>query len=186
MRKSLASRVPKGTGIVSIRAVANRLHASFPITIHDIVGLLEPIKLTFQMNAGTCFGSCEITMSSEGVVHYTGRVHNSGALAASYVVITSFPTLTEHTNFPTAVAAQVAGLGPVVIPYKGHVGGTFSFDSRDSTWDKTATDVRIADNWAAVKAAVTSARTDFGTDTGALELIDGFFSGATGIFVFRL
>jgi hypothetical protein len=186
MRTSLASRILQGTGIVSIRTVANGLHAVFPITFRDIVGLLEPIKLTFQLNAGTCSGSCEITMSSDGLVHYTGRVHDSGALAASYAAITSFPTLTEHTIFPAAVAALVAALGPVVMAHKGHVGGTFSFDSRDSTWDKTATDVRIADNWVAVREAATSARTDFGTNTGALELIDGFVSGATGIFVFGL
>src|SRR3972149_11346146 len=186
VRTSLAARVPPGTGIVSIQTIAQGLLAAFPITFRDIVGLLEPIKLTFQLDAGTCSGSCELIMSSDGLVHYTGRVHNSGALAASYAAITSFPTLTEHTTFPAAVAALVAALGPVVIAHKGHVGGTFSFDTRDSPWDKTATDARIADNWVAVREAVMSARTDFGTNTGALELIDGFVSGATGIFVFGL
>lgn len=181
---SLVSRIPQRTGIVSIRTVANGLQLVFPITVRNIVGLLEPIKLTFQLNSGTCSGSGEITMTSDGLVHYTGRVHDSGALAASYAAITSFPTLTEHTIFSAAVAALVAALGPVVIAHKGHVGGTFSFDSRDSTWDKTATDVRIAANWVAVKVAVTSARTDFGTGTGALELIDGVVAGASGIFVF--
>jgi hypothetical protein len=186
VRTSLAARVPPGTGIVSIRTVANGLHPAFPITFRDIVGLLEPIKLTFQLNAGTCSGWCEITMSSDGLIHYTGKVHDSGALAASYVAITSFPTLIELTTFPAAVAALVAALGPVVISHKGHVGGTFSFDSRDSSWDETATDARIADNWVAVREAAMSARTDFGTNTGALELIDGFVSGATGIFIFGL
>ncbi len=186
VRTSLATRIPPGMGIVSMRTIANGLHTAFPITLSDIVGLLEPIKLTFQLSGATCSGSCELIMSSDGLVHYTGRVHNSGALAASYAAITSFPTLTEHTIFPTAVAAMVAALGPVVVAHKGHVGGTFSFDSRDSTWDKTAIDAHIADNWVAVREAAMSARTDFGTNTGALELIDGFVSGATGIFVFGL
>jgi hypothetical protein len=186
VRAGLAFRFSQETAIISIRTIADELHLRFPITVRDMVGLLEPIKLTFQLNSGTCSGSCEITMTSDGLVHYTGRVHDSGALAASYAAVTSFPTLTEHTTFPAAVAALVAALAPVVIAHKGHVGGTFSFDSRDSTWDKTATDARIAANWVAVKVAVTSARTDFDTGTGALELIDGVVAGASGIFVFSL
>lgn len=186
LRASLESRIPQRGGIVSVRTVADGLHLSFPVFCRDLVNLLEPIQLTFKLNAGTCSGSCELTISSDGVVHYTGRVHDSGALAASYVAITSFPTLTDHTASPAVAAALPAVLRPVVVAHRGHVGGTFSFDSRDSTWDKTATDSRIADNWVAVKAAATSARTDFGTSTGALELVDGFVSGATGLFVFGL
>jgi hypothetical protein len=74
----------------------------------------------------------------------------------------------------------------VIIAHKGHVGGTFSFDTRDSTWDKTANDARLKDNWAVVKGAATSARTDFGIDTRALEVIDAVVTGASGIFVFSL
>lgn len=122
-------------------------------------------------------------MTNDGVVHYTGKVHDSGALAASYVAITSFPTLTDSTTYPPAIAGLV---WPVVVGNKGHVGGTFSFDSRDDTWNKTGTDPRIAENWAGVKAAAASARTDFGTDTGAIDLLDGLVNAATGTFVFSL
>jgi hypothetical protein len=93
VRTGLASRVPRGTGIVSVRTVADGLHLRFPISCSDLVALLEPIQLTFELTAGTCSGSCEITMRNDGLCHYTGRVHDSGALAASYVAITSLPVL---------------------------------------------------------------------------------------------
>ena len=177
--------------MVSLRMVANGLRMSVPISFRDIVDLLhEPIKLPFQLNDGTCSGSGEITINIDGLVLYTRRVHNSGGLAVSYVAITSFPSLGEEkpediTNSPTALV-PVADIFPVVIPHKGHVGGTLSVDSRDSTWDKTATDTRIANNWLEVKVAVASTRTDFDTSMNPIDFIDAVFSGATGIFVFGL
>jgi hypothetical protein len=193
VRLILGSPVPQ-RGMISIRMVANGLHLSFPVSFLHIVELLhEPIKLPFQLNDGTCSGSGEITMNVDGLVHYTGRVHNSGALAVSYTAITSFPSLgkeklqdiTDITDHPS-VLVPVADIFPVVIAHEGHVGGTFSLDTRDSTWDKTATDPRIANNWLEVKVAVASPRTDFDTSMSPIDFIDGLFSGATGIFVFSL
>ena len=174
-----------------MRMVANGLHLSVPISFLSIVDLLhQPIKLPLQLNDGTCSGSGEITINIDGLVHYTGRVHNSGALAVSYTAITSFPSLGREkpediTNPPSALV-PVASIFPVVIPHRGHCGGTLSLDTRDSTWDKTATDPRIADNWLEVKVAVASANTDFDTTMSALDFIDALFSGATGIFIFSL
>jgi hypothetical protein len=186
VRAGLALRFSQETAFSSIRTVADGLHLRFPIAVRDMVGILEPIKLTSQLNSRTCSGSCEIIISNDGLVHYTGSVHNSGGLAATYAVMTSFPTITDHTSFPPDISNLVGILGPVVITHQGHVGGTLSFDVRDSTWDKTATVARIAANWIAVKVAVTSARTVFDTDTSATELIDGVVAGASGIFVLNL
>jgi hypothetical protein len=113
-------------------------------------------------------------------------VHNSGALPASYVTITSFPTLSEDTTVAPPIATVAGFLRPVVIAHAGHVGGTLSLDTRDSDWDKTTISQNIAENWAGVKATVKSVRTGFGTNTSAIDFVDAFVSGATGIFIFGL
>ena len=190
MRQTLATPIPQRTGI-SIRMVAAGLHLNVPISFLHLVDLLnEPISLTFQLNDGTCSGSGEVTMNIDGLVHYTGRVHNSGALPVSYTAITSFPSLgdekPEDLTNPQVALVPTADIFPVVFAHEGHVGGTFSFDTRDSTWDKTATDARIAKNWLEIKVAVASTRTDFKTGIGVVDFIDALFSGATGTFIFGL
>jgi hypothetical protein len=159
------------SGAISTLLVAQGLHLPFPVSVRDLVTTLEPIRATYSLNAGTCSGSCELTMTNEGVVRFRGTVHDSGALAASYVAIVALP---------------VASIGPVVISRRGQAGGTFSFDSRDDSWDETATDSRIANSWVAVKAAMPGADVRFGTDTGAIQLLDGLVAGGSGIFVFSL
>lgn len=190
MRQTLAPSVSQPTG-TGIRMVAAGLHMSVPISFLHIVDLLhEPISLSFQLNDGACSGSGEITMNIDGLVHYTGRVHNSGALAVSYTAITSFPSLGDEkpedmTNSQAALV-PMADIFPVLFAHEGHAGGTLSIDSRDSTWDKTTTDARIAKNWLEVKVAVASTRTDFKTGIGLIDFIDAIFSGATGTFIFGL
>jgi len=176
LRASLNSRVPQSAAIISIGTVAAGLHLSFPISCRDLVAVLEPIQLAFELNAGTCSGSCAITMGNDGLVHYTGAIHDSGLLGAKYVAITSIPVIPFTDGF----------VGPIIIAHLDHVGGTLSLSTRNSTWDETATDARIADNWAAVKRAAPSAKTQFGTDTGAIDLIDALATTASGVFVFKL
>ncbi len=173
LRAGLPFQSSQETAIISIRSIVDGLHLRLPIAIRDMLDFLEPIKLVFELNAGTCSGSCEIVMMSNGLVNYTGKVHNSGALATSYVAITSLDI-------------SVATGGAIIIAHKGHVGGTFSFDTRNSTWDETVNDALIKENWIVTKKAATLAKTQFGTDTGALELIDGVVAGASGKFVFNL
>jgi hypothetical protein len=182
-RSGLASRIQPGRSI-SFRSIADALHLRVPVTLLEVVTVLEPITLSFRLNSGTCSGSCRVELSNDGTVHFTGHVHDSGALSASYTAIVSFPTLTAHTNFSPEVSALVAGLGPVVIPNRGHVGGTLSLESRDDSWDKSTRHTHLAEHWAGVKAAVASARADFGTNTGAFELVDGLANLAGGTWVF--
>jgi hypothetical protein len=159
--------------MISVRTVIGGLHLPFPIFFSDLIRLLEPIHLLFELHAGTCSGSCDITMRSDGFVHYSGTVHDSGGLAAAYVAITSLDI-------------SAATGRPLLFPHKGHVGGTFSLDTRDSSWDQTITDAVIADNWVAITVAASTAKTEFGTGTGAIELLDGIVSAGSGIFVFGL
>ena len=91
--------------------------------------MLHPITLSPRVNAGTCTGSCEIVLQPDGRVQFSGHVHNSGALAARYMIITSF---------------TVPGVGPVIIAHRGHAGGTLSVDIRDSDWDLSDRSVAIA------------------------------------------
>jgi hypothetical protein len=170
VRNGLASRMQKAAKFVSIRAIAQALHLGFPLSVRDLVAIVEPIKLSFRLDSGTCSGFSEITMTNDGRVHYTGNVHDSGALAARYIAITSF---------------DVSGQA-LVIQHQGHVGGTFSLDTRDSSWDLTSINSFVAENWAAVKASSASARTQFGTGTGAFEIIDGLVTGGGSLFVFSL
>jgi hypothetical protein len=159
------------SGASSTLRVADGLHLPFPVSVLDLAKTLEPIQATYPLNTGTCSGSCEVSMSSDGVCRFRGSVHDSGALPAVYTVIVALP---------------VDSIGPVLFNRRGNVGGTFSFVSRDDSWDKTATDSRIANSWVAVKAAMPGANVLFGTDTGAFQLLDGLVAGTSGFFVFKL
>ncbi len=185
-RAGLASRRDPGAVALSMRTVARGLRAGNPIGLADLVERLKPITLAFPLKNGTQTGHCEATLSNDGRVRFQGRVHDSGVAAASYSVIVSFPSLSTATNYPPSVAELVGSLGIIVLAHRGHVGGTLSFDTRDSTWDKATTHARIADHWSAVKIAAQSARMDFGTYAGALEVTDAMLNGATGFWVFSL
>lgn len=169
-----------------MRTIARGLRAGYPIGLADLVEHLKPITLTFPLNNGTLTGQCDVTLSNDGYVRFRGRVHESGAAAASYSVIVSFPSLSTTTSYPPRVAEMVGSLGIIVLAHRGHAGGTLSFDTRGSTWDKATTHARIADHWSAVRIAAQSARMDFGTHTGALDVVDGILNGATGFWVFSL
>lgn len=186
LRTNIASQPPLKTGSFSMRTLANALHLPVPFSIRDVAEVLEPIKLSFPLNSGTCSGSCEVTITSDGVVLYSGRVHDSGGLGVSFIAIVSFPTLTNDTFYSPEIGQLVANVSPIVIAHKGHAGGTFSFDTRDTTWDLTGGDTRIAGNWLGAKAAATSAMVRFGTDNSILDLVDAFINAATGTFVFGL
>lgn len=185
-RVGLASRRETSDVALSMRSIARRLRAVHPIGLADLVENLKPITLTFPLKNGTRTGHCEVTLSNDGRVRFHGRVHDSGIAAASYSVIVSFPALSATTSYPPPVAELVGSAGIIVLAHRGHVGGTLSFDTRDSTWDKATTQARIADHWSAVKIAAQSARMDFGTYASTLEVTDAILNGATGFWVFSL
>lgn len=185
-RTGLASRRNPGAAALSMRAIARGLRIGHPIGLADLVEYLEPITLRFPLKNGTRTGHCEVILSNDGRVRFQGRVHESGAATASYSVIVSFPSLSTATNDSPRVTELVGTLGILVLAHRGHVGGTLSFDTHDSTWDKATTHARLAYHWPAVRIAAQSARMDFGTHTGALEIADGVLNGATGFWVFSL
>jgi hypothetical protein len=173
VRTGVASRVSPPTAPIHLRAIASGLHLRLPLSVGTMLGLLDPLHLPSTLNAGTCSGSCELTLNSGGGVRFAGRVHNSGGLAAAYTVISSIPL-------------QPSLGGPLLIKHKGHVAGTFAFGSRDDSWDRTTTSATVANNWVALKQAAHGARTDFGTGTGAIQLLNAIAAGATGAWVIHL
>lgn len=154
-----------------MRAWAQPFALGFPLSLRELTGALLPVNLSFALASGPCSGSCQITLRREGFVHYTGHVHNSGALAMAYIARTSF---------------AAGNLGAVVIEHRGHVGGTASFDTRASDWDETTLDDRISRNWGAVLEGARTPRNEFATATSALDLVDALVNIGTGTFVFGL
>ncbi|MER8995034.1 MULTISPECIES: hypothetical protein [unclassified Mesorhizobium] len=153
-----------------MRSVSESLGLGIPVALRAIADVLEPVTLSFTLDAGTCSGECRLRLASDGSVQYAGRVHDSGALSASYAAIVS-------------ISLVGSADGPFLFPRRGHVGGTFSFESRDDDWDMNVRHTLVEKNWTALKAGLPSARVDFGTGTGAIELITGLASAATGGFV---
>lgn len=172
LRSGLASRTAPGG--ISLRAMVAGLRMPAPVSVRDLITTLEPVVITPLLDSGTCSGSCTIMLSADGQAHYTGHVHNSGALSLHYAVFTAIAAILEGEN------------GPLLIAHSGSIGGTFSFSSRNDEWDEMVTDARLARNWVAIKAAAPLASTRFGVASGATDVIEAFLGDATGIFVFKL
>ena len=174
VRQSLSPRVAAGTAPVSLETVVKDLHLRRPVWLRTLVDILQPIRLVFALNAGSCSGSCELVMASDGTVGYSGHVRDSGPLTVKYTVITSLP------------ASAPGGHPMLVIEHQGHAAGTFAFGSRSDSWDETAIAPVIAANWTSVRAAAPSATTKFGTDAAGFEAIEAVIAAASGGWVLHL
>ena len=173
-RPNLVPRVAAETSPISLNAVVQDLHLRRPVRLRDLLALLQPIRLVFALRAGSCSGSCELTMTSDGVVRFAGHVRDSGPLAVKYAVITSFPV-------------SAPGGGPLlVIEHQGHAAGTFAFGSRSDGWDATETDPVIAARWTSVRAVAPSATTQFGTDAAGFEALQAIVATASGGWILHL
>ena len=185
-RTDLASRQTPGATVISLREIARGLRVDFPVAFFEIVELLKPVTLQFVLKSGELSGYCEATLWNDGRVHFSGRVHTDGVSPQSYGVLISFPSLIDGTTYSTAVLEMLAALRVVLIAHQGHVGGTLSFDTRSSTWNQTAKHDRISKNWLAVRKTVGTARKEFSTSVGLVDVADGILNGATGFWVFSL
>jgi len=170
VRAALAPVTPTGTIAISVDAIMSKLGAPRPLTVTDLVHGLDPVTLSFRLNAGTCTGSCEIVVSRDGGVTYTGRVHNSGGLDARYIAITSIPVV----------------FGPMLVAHQSTAGGTFGLDPRDDDWHEVGQSQLAANDWWAFRGAAVRATTQFGTNTGAFEILSSVVGAGTGVWVFSL
>jgi hypothetical protein len=185
-RTDLASRQPPGAAVMSLRAIARGLRVEFPIGFSEIAELLKPVTLQFALKSGELSGYCEATLWNDGGIHFSGRVHTDGESPQSFGVLISFPSLIDGVTYSKPVLDMLGPLGIVLIARQGHVGGTFSFDTRTSTWNETAKHARLSDNWLAVKSTVGTARKEFSTSIGLVDVADAILNGATGFWVFGL
>ncbi len=141
-----------------------------PIALREAIQGLQPVTLRFSLNDATCEGFCTIVLSLDGKVSYSGHVHNSGALDARYIAITSIPVTPS----------------PVLIGHQGTVGGTFGLDPRGDDWDEKGTSHLAASDWWSFRTATARATTQFGASTGLFEVVSSLFGAGTGEFVFSL
>jgi hypothetical protein len=171
LRNALAAVVKaEQSTTVSLNVVLETFHIPRPIALRDVIQGLEPITLRFPLDDATCAGFCSATISPDGKVNYKGHVHNSGALDARYIAITSIPVAPS----------------PVLIAHQSTAGGTFGLDPRDDDWDQQGFSRLAASNWWSFRTAASNARTDFGASTGAFEVVTSLFGASTGEFVFSL
>ena len=59
LRLGSAPRVSSGAAIISVRTIATGLHLNFLVSVRAMIDTLQPIKLSYPLNSGTCSGSCE-------------------------------------------------------------------------------------------------------------------------------
>jgi hypothetical protein len=171
LRTALATVVKaQPSAAVSLNVVLETFRIPRPIVLRDVIGGLDPITLRFPLNDATCAGFCSIVVSPDGKVNYSGHVHNSGALDARYIAITSIPVTPA----------------PVLIAHQSTAGGTFGLDPRDDDWDQEGFSRLAASDWWSFRTAASRARTDFGASTGAFEVVSSLFGAGTGEFIFSL
>jgi hypothetical protein len=170
LRAALAPLRPPGAPVISVDAALHTLHAPRPASLRELVSMLDPVRLSFPLNDGTCAGSCELVVSHDGHVTYTGHVHNSGALDARYIAITSVPVT----------------FGPLLVAHQSTAGGTLGLDPRDDDWHVDGDSPLVAGDWHGFRQAVASAKTVFGANTGATEILTSFLGAGTGVWLFTL
>jgi hypothetical protein len=171
LRAPLATAVNAEPGAdIFVNRVLGTLGIPRPITLREVIHGLEPVTLQFSLNDATCEGSCTIVVSLDGKVSYNGHVHNSGALDARYIAITSIPVTPS----------------PVLIGHQGTAGGTFGLDSRNDDWNEKGTSHLAASDWWSFRTAAAHATTQFGASTGLFEVVSSLFGAGTGEFIFSL
>lgn len=108
LRWMLAALGAEGESAASVRGILTAHGFAPPISVRDLAGALAPIRLRFELTPSTCSGWCELAVTPDGTVDYSGHIHNSGLADIRYCTITSVP---------------IPG-GPMLVGHQGFVGGT--------------------------------------------------------------
>lgn len=174
LRAALAPLAPNPSQTISVDAILHTIGVPRPVGCGDLVAGLTPLRLTADLHAGTCHGSCEILVELNGQVTYTGHVHNNGVIDARYTFITSIPV-------PFDIG------GPILLAHEGSVGGTFSpFESRDDGWQEITKSNFVRDHWWSLRQNSGKTNTQFSTGTGLFEVFMSALGTATPTWIFRL
>ncbi len=127
-------------------------------------GVQVPSVFTSQIVSGglaALGGWLTITIYPDGSIRWQGHAHNSGA---------------DNYDFGVSAIVRTPSGRAVALVHSGHVGGTFSSDSRDHDWDVTQPpDTWIAANFGEFINAQMQTNLEYSSDIGsALEKAVGW------------
>jgi hypothetical protein len=160
---------------ISLRAVALRYGLETPISILNLVGLIESPPVTFHQEvltpSGTALGGwVEMTLRSDGSYTFSGHMHDSGWDPYDFRV------RAVVTTADLAVAAQ----------HSGHTDGTgsspFGSPNRDNDWSEANTEPRIQRFWSELRQGTMTVSKSY-EDTGVLHAVEDLFNDFLGFLV---
>ena len=160
---------------ISLRAVALRYGLESPISMLNLLGLIESPPVTFHQDvvtpSGTALGGrVEMTLRSDGSYTFSGHMHDSGWDPYDFRVRTVVSTA------DLAVAAQ----------HSGHTDGTgsspFGSPKRDNDWSESGTEPRIQQLWSELRQATMTVSKSY-EDTGLLHAVEDLFNDFLGFLI---
>jgi hypothetical protein len=160
---------------ISLRAVALRYGLEAPISILNLVGLMESPPVTFHQDvvtpSGTALGGwVEMTLRSDGSYTFSGHMHDSGW---------------DPYDFRVRAVVSTADLA-VAAQRTGHTDGTgsdpFGNPNRDYDWSESGTESRIQKFWSELRQATMTVSKSY-EDTGVLHALEDLFNDFLGFLV---
>jgi len=160
---------------ISLRAVALRYGLETPISILNLVGLIESPPVTFHQEvltpSGTALGGwVEMTLRSDGSYTFSGHMHDSGW---------------DPYDFRVRAVVSTADLA-VAAQHSGHTDGTgsspFGSPNRDNDWSEANTEPRIQRFWSELREGTMTVSKSY-EDTGVLHAVEDLFNDFLGFLV---
>jgi hypothetical protein len=160
---------------ISLRAVTLRYGLETPISILNLVGLVEWPPVTFHQDivtpSGTALGGwVEMTLRSDGSYTFSGHMHDSGW---------------DPYDFRVRAVVSTADLA-VAAQHTGHTDGTgsspFGSPNRDNDWSESNTEPRIQMYWSELRQATMTVSKSY-EDTGVLHALEDLFNDFVGFLL---
>jgi hypothetical protein len=160
---------------ISLRAVALRYGLEAPVSILNLVGLIESPPVTFHQDvvtpSGTALGGwVEMTLRSDGTYTFSGHMHDSGW---------------DPYDFRVRAVVSTADLA-VAAQRTGHTDGTgsdpFGSPNRNYDWSESGTEPRIQMFWAELRQATMTVSKSY-EDTGVLHAVEDLLNDFLGFLL---
>jgi hypothetical protein len=160
---------------ISLRALALRYGLEPPISISNLLGLIESPPVTFHQDvvtpSGTALGGwVEMTLRSDGSYTFSGHMHDSGW---------------DPYDFRVRAVVSTADLA-VAAQHSGHTDGTgsspFGSPNRDNDWSESGTEPRIQQYWSELRQATMTVSKSY-ADTGVLHALEDLFNDFVGFLL---
>ncbi|MGA8658161.1 MAG: hypothetical protein WB586_18615 [Chthoniobacterales bacterium] len=160
---------------ISLRAVALRYGLESPISMLNLLGLIESPPVTFHQDvvtpSGTALGGwVDMTLRSDGSYTFSGHTHDSGWDPYD------FRERAVVSTGDLAVAAQDSG----------HTDGTgsspFGSPNRDNDWSESGAEPRIQQFWSELRQATMTVSKSY-EDTGLLHAVEDLFNDFLGFLI---